>query len=415
VGGATILHVDLDAFYASVEQLMDPSLRGKPVAVGGGVVLAASYEAKAFGVQSGMSGRAARNLCPRLVFVAGHFDRYLSLSEDVFRICRDFTPVVEQISIDEAFCDVSGSEHLFGKAPEIAAAIRSRVRNETGLAISAGVARTKFLAKVASQVAKPDGLCAVQPGDEIDFLHALPVRLIWGVGRVTEERLADLGVATVGQLAQFPVSTLRLRLGGAAANHLHALAWNLDPRGVTPTRRAGSVGAQSAFGRAGQTPEAFKRVLLGLADRVGSRLRKKDRGGRTLTVRVRFDDLQSVTRSRTLPSPIASTEAISRIAWALAREAVRTEANGRQVSLFGIRMSRLRPLVALQLELPLELGDVTQPGSETGRRFWDLDRSIDAVRDRFGKASVGACSVLMARGDSSVPDEFRELAEARED
>lgn len=415
MGGANILHVDLDAFYASVEQVMDPSLRGKPVAVGGGVVLAASYEAKAFGVQSGMSGGVARQLCPRLIFVDGHFDRYLALSEEVFAICRDFTPVVEQISIDEAFCDVSGSEHLFGSAPDIAATIRSRVRDETGLAISAGVARTKFLAKVASQVAKPDGLCAVAPSHEIEFLHALPVRLMWGVGRVTEQRLADIGVTTIGELAEFPVSTLRLRLGGTAAGQLHALAWNRDPRGVTPSRRARSVGAQSAFGRAGQTPEVFKRVLLDLADRVGGRLRKKERGGRTLTVRVRFDDLQSITRSRTLPSPIASTEAIHRIAWDLGREAVRSEANGRQVSLLGIRMSRLCPLVALQLELSLDLDDATRPGDETGRRFWDLDRSVDEVRDRFGKASVGAASVLMSRGGSSVPDEFRKLAEGRED
>src|SRR5215472_9697035 len=196
---ATILHADLDAFYASVEQLLDPSLRGKPIAVGGGVVLAASYEAKAFGVSSGMSGWRARELCPQLIFVDGHFQDYQRLGAAAIDVLNDFTPLVERISIDEAFADVAGCTHLFGSPPEIAIAVRRRVRAELGLPISIGVARTKHLAKIASQVAKPDGLVVVDPETELDFLHDLPVELLWGVGPVTRARLAKVGVHTIGQ------------------------------------------------------------------------------------------------------------------------------------------------------------------------------------------------------------------------
>ena len=197
---ATILHADLDAFYASVEQLLDPYLRGKPIAVGGGVVLAASYEAKAFGISSGMSGRRARELCPQLIFVGGHFQDYQRLGDAAINVLNDFTPLVERISIDEAFADVAGCTHLFGSPPEIARAIRRRVRAELSLPISIGVARTKHLAKIASQVAKPDGLVVVDPETELDFLHGLPVELMWGVGPVTQARLAEIGVHTIGQL-----------------------------------------------------------------------------------------------------------------------------------------------------------------------------------------------------------------------
>ena len=243
---ATILHADLDAFYASVEQLLDPSLRGKPIAVGGGVVLAASYEAKAFGVRGGMPGRRARELCPQLIFVSGHFGEYQRLGDAAIAVLGDFTPLVERISIDEAFADVAGCTHLFGPPAEIARAIRRRVRAELGLPISVGVARTKHLAKIASQVAKPDGLLVVDPATELAFLHDLPVELMWGVGPVAKARLAEIGVLTIGQLAKTPGMSLERLLGPAAGEKLAALAWNRDPREITPHRRARSAGAQSA-------------------------------------------------------------------------------------------------------------------------------------------------------------------------
>ena len=257
---ATILHADLDAFYASVEQLLDPSLRGKPIAVGGGVVLAASYEAKAFGVASGMSGFRARELCPHLIFVGGHFGDYQRLGDAVIAVLNDFTPLVERISIDEAFADVAGCTHLFGSPAEIAGTIRRRVRSELGLPISIGVARTKHLAKIASQVAKPDGLVIVDPGTELDFLHDLPVELMWGVGPVTKERLAAIGVRTIGQLANTPGWSLEPLLGPAASEKLTALAWNRDPRQIRTQRRGAvsrrTVGARpKACGGAGHRPD----------------------------------------------------------------------------------------------------------------------------------------------------------------
>src|SRR5687767_10099111 len=272
---ATILHADLDAFYASVEQMLDPSLRGKPVAVGGGVVLAASYEAKAFGVRGGMPGRRARELCPDLIFVGGHFKDYQRLGDAAMEVVGDFTPLVERISIDEAFADVAGTEHLFGPPAEIAAAIRRRVRKELGLAISVGVARTKHLAKIASQVAKPDGLVVVDPLTELDFLHDLPVELMWGVGPATKTRLAEMGVLTIGQLAETSPRSLQRLLGRAAADKLGALAWNRDPREVKTYRRARSAGAQSAIGKKPAEASVFRPTLRRLADRIGSRLRAK--------------------------------------------------------------------------------------------------------------------------------------------
>src|SRR5881396_541290 len=297
---ATILHADLDAFYASVEQLLDPSLRGKPIAVGGGVVLAASYEAKAFGVRGGMPGRKARELCPQLTFVSGHLKDYQQLGDAAIRVLGNFTPLVERTSIDEAFADVAGTEHLFGPAAEIAKAIRRRVRTELGLPISIGVARTKHLAKIASQVAKPDGLVIVDPDTELDFLHDLPVELMWGVGPVTKARLAEIGVLTIGQLAKTPGWSLERLLGPAAGEKLAALAWNRDPREIKTHRRARSAGAQSALGRKPAEERIFRPTLLHLADRIGTRLRARSRPGRTVTVRVCFANLNSATRSMTL-------------------------------------------------------------------------------------------------------------------
>src|SRR5256714_857445 len=281
---ATILHADLDAFYASVEQLLDPSLRGKPIAVGGGVVLAASYKAKAFGISSGMSGWRARELCPQLIFVGGRFQGYQRVGGAGHNVLDDFTPLVERISIDEAFADVAGCTHLFGSPPEIARAVRRRVRAELGLPISIGVARTKHVAKIASQVAKPDGLVVVDPETELDFLHDLPVELMWGVGPVTQARLAEIGVHTISQLARMPGGSLERLLGSAAGEKLAALAWNRDPREIKTHRRAKSAGAQSALGIKPAEESVFRPTLRHLADRIGARLRAKSLSGRTITI-----------------------------------------------------------------------------------------------------------------------------------
>jgi DNA polymerase IV len=408
---ATILHADLDAFYASVEQLLDPSLRGKPIAVGGGVVLAASYEAKAFGVASAMSGFRARELCPELIFVGGHFDEYQRLGDAVIAVLNDFTPAVERISIDEAFADVAGCTHLFGSPAEIAGAIRRRVRGELGLPISIGVARTKHLAKIASQVAKPDGLVVVDPGTELQFLHDLPVELMWGVGPVTKERLAAIGVRTIGQLANTPGRSLEPLLGPAASEKLSALAWNRDPRQIRTQRRARSAGAQSALGRKPADEGVIVPTLRHLADRVASRLRAKCRPGRTVSVRVRFADLRSITRSTTLDAPIASTVTLAEIAEELVRKALAHHPEEKSISLLAISVSQLEKRAGLQLELPLALDDdQRRPGSQRGVARWLADRAVDAIRDRFGREAVGYGSVALGVS-RSVPDAFRELAE----
>ncbi len=408
---ATILHADLDAFYASVEQLLDPSLRGIPMAVGGGVVLAASYEAKAFGVRGGMPGRQARQLCPNLRFVSGHFKEYVRLGDEVMTILESYTPAVERISIDEAFLDVAGSVHLFGAPAEIAADIRRRVREEVGLPISVGVARTKHLAKIASQVAKPDGLVVVEPDREDEFLHPLPVELMWGVGPVTKQRLAERGIRTIGDLAETPGESLERLLGRAVGSKLGALAINEDPRSVERHRRAASVSAQSALGRQPVSDDLIQRTIRHLADRVATRLRAKHRAGRTVTVRVRFEDLKAVTRSVTLPAAVSVTPIIAEVAESLVRTALADHPHQRIITLLSVGVSHLEYEEALQLELPLHLdGEERRPGTEKGSERWALDKAIDEVREKFGRASVGYASVVLAK-DRAVPDEFRELAE----
>src|SRR5262252_1532000 len=402
---ATILHADLDAFYASVEQLLDPSLRDKPIAVGSGVVLAASYEAKAFGIRSGMPGRRARELCPQLIFVGGHFKDYQRLGDAAINVLNDFTPLVERISIDEAFADVAGCTHLFGSPPEIARAIRRRVRAELSLPISIGVARTKHLAKIASQVAKPDGLVVV------DFLHDLPVELMWGVGPVTQARLAEIGVHTIGQLAKMPECSLEGLLGRAAGEKLTALAWNRDPRQIRTHHRARSAGAQSALGKKPAEEQVFRPTLRHLADRVASRLRAKSRAGRTVTVRVRFADLHSVTRSVTLDAPVSATAILAEIAEELVRTVLAQHPDEKIISLLAISVSHLEDHFDLQLELPLGLeGEERRPGTKRGMARWMADRAIDIIRDRFGWETVGYGSVVLGLS-RSVPDAFRELAE----
>jgi DNA polymerase-4 len=408
---ATILHADLDAFYASVEQLLDPALRGKPIAVGGGVVLAASYEAKAFGVHGGMPARRARELCPQLRFVGGRFAEYQRLGDAAMQVLADFTPLVERLSIDEAFADVAGCRRLFGPPLEIAQAIRRRVRAELGLAISVGVARTKHLAKIASQAAKPDGLVVVDPAGELAFLHGLPVELMWGVGPVAKTRLAGIGIHTIGQLAETTAQRLEPLLGRAMADKLMALAWNRDPREIRTESRARSAGAQSALGRKPAEARIFQPTLRDLADRVGARLRAKSRPGRTVTVRVRFADMRSITRSRTLPAPISATSSLAEIAEELAREALASHPRERTISLLAISVSGLDERAVMQLELPLGLADEPRrPGSRTGAARLQADRAVDAIRQRFGREAVAYGAALLG-APRSVPDAFRQLAE----
>jgi DNA polymerase IV len=390
---ATMLHADLDAFYASVEQLLDPSLRGRAIAVGGGVVLAASYEARAFGVHAGMAGWQARRRCPGIRFVGGHFREYQRLGDEVMAVLHDFTPLVERISIDEAFVDVAGSIHLFGPPSAIALAIRRRVRDELGLPLSIGVARTKHLAKVASQVAKPDGLVVVEATQEQAFLAPLPVDLMWGVGPVTSRRLAEAGVRTIGELAAIGSPLVEHLLGSAVGAKLSLLAVNADPRRIETSRRAGSVGAQSALGVRDATPDLIRTTLAFLADRVAARLRAADRAGRTITVRVRFAGMRAVTRSITVPVALSTTLTLTELATELARMALADHSP------------------ALQLELALGLDDgAPRPGSSAGAARWGVDRSVDAIRARFGRDAVGYAAVTLSP-EGRVPDAFRELAQ----
>jgi DNA polymerase-4 len=374
-------------------------------------VLAASYEAKAFGVGGGMAGWRARELCPGLIFVDGHFEDYERLSDAALDILDDFTPLVERVSIDEAFADVAGCTHLFGPPIEIARAVRRRVRAEVGLPISIGVARTKHLAKVASQVAKPDGLVVVEPATEMDFLHDLPVGLMWGVGPVTRARLADLGVHTIGQLARMPGGSLERLLGPAAEAKLTALAWNRDPREIETNLRARSAAAQSALGRKPAAEQVFRPVLRHLADRVATRLRAKSRPGRTVTARVRFAYLHAVTRSVTLDAPILATASLAEIAEDLVRTILADHPAEKTISLLAISVSNLERHWDVQLELPLELEDEgRRPGTRTGMARCTADHAIDRIRQRFGWEAVGYGSVVL-EPVRSVPDAFRELAE----
>ena len=408
---ATILHADLDAFYASVEQLLDPSLRGKPIAVGGGVVLAASYEAKAFGVRGGMPGRRARELCPQLIFVGGHFKDYQRLGDAAIEVLGDFTPLVERISIDEAFADVAGCTHLFGPPAEIAKAIRRRVRAELGLPISVGVARTKHLAKIASQAAKPDGLVVVDPAAELDFLHDLPVEMMWGVGPATKARLAGDRRHHHRAAGEHPGAVARAvarpRGGGEARGA------GLEPRSTGhQDASAGAIG-RSAVGARQEARRGAHHPADAPPSRRPGRLAApaKSRSGRTVTVRVRFADLRSVTRSVTLDAPISATAILAEIAEDLVRTVLADHPDEKTISLLAISVSHLEKHAVLQLELPLGLEDeMRRPGTKKGMARWTADRAVDAIRDRFGWEAVGYASVALGIS-RSVPDAFRELAE----
>jgi len=373
---AGILHADLDAFYASVEQRDNPALKGKPVIVGGGVVLAASYEAKAFGVRTAMGGRQARLLCPHAITVEPRFSAYTEASRAVFRIFHDTTPVVEGLSIDEAFLDVRGLRRIAGPPAEIAARLKQRVLREVGLPITVGVARTKFLAKVASGVAKPDGLLVVPPDKELEFLHPLPVERLWGVGKVTARKLHDLGIRTVGQVAGIGEPALVSLLGKAVGRHLHALAHNRDPRPVVVGRRRGSIGSQRALGRGKRSADEIDAYAAGLVDRVTRRMRAAGRTGRTVVLRLRFDDFTRASRSHTLPRPTSHTPTVLRAVRILLAEAM-PMIQQRGLTLIGVSVMNLDSDAAIQLELPFEQDSGTE-----------LDAALDRVRHRFGSGAI---------------------------
>jgi DNA polymerase-4 len=391
VSEASILHADLDAFYASVEQRDHPRLRGRPVIVGGGVVLAASYEAKACGVATAMGGRQALALCPHAVVVPPRMAAYSTASKAVFEVFRDTTPLVEGLSIDEAFLDVGGLRRIAGAPVEIATRLRREVRERVGLPITVGVARTKFLAKVASGVAKPDGLLLVPPDGELAFLHPLAVERLWGVGAVTAAKLREYGIRTVGEVAALPESVLVSVVGRALGRHLHALARGSDPRHVVVGRRRGSIGSQRAIGRGPHTPEYLDEVVVGLVDRVTRRMRRAHRVGRTVVVRLRFADYSRVSRSHSLAQPTSGTGEVLvavRALMARARPLIRE----RGLTLVGIAVGNLDDDAVVQLELPFDEGAADA-----------LDTALDSVHERFGTSAVTRAVLLGRDQGLSVP------------
>ncbi|MBB5786845.1 DNA polymerase IV [Jiangella mangrovi] len=386
---ASILHADLDAFYASVEQRDDPDLRGRPVIVGMGVVLAASYEAKARGVRTAMGGRQARRLCPEAVVVSPRMSAYSAASEAVFEVFRQTTPLVEGISIDEAFLDVGGLAKISGSPPQIAAQLRREVLRKVGLPITVGVARTKFLAKVASAVAKPDGLLVVEPDRELAFLHPLPIERLWGVGEKTAVKLRQRGVYTVGDVAQLAERSLVAIVGPAAGRHLHALAVGRDPRRVVIGQRRHSIGSQHALGSRRRTPAELDAVVVGIIDRVTRRLRAARRVARTVVLRLRFDDYTRATRSHTLAEPTSHTGQLLTVARSLVATVAPT-IEQRGLTLVGVALSNLEDDDPLQLPLPID----RHGGSA-------LDATVDDVRDRFGTRAVTR-AVLLNRDEALV-------------
>jgi DNA polymerase-4 len=383
VSVATILHADLDSFFASVEQRDDPRLRGRPVIVGAGVVLAASYEAKSYGIRTAMGGRQARRLCPHAVVVPPRMKVYSEASKDVFALFEDTTPLVEGLSIDEAFLDVRGLERLAGSPTEIARRLRRRVLDEVGLPITVGIARTKFLAKVASAVAKPDGLLVVPPDGELDFLHPLPVERLWGVGRVTAAKLHSRGLRTVGQIATLDEELLVQLLGRASGRHLHALAHNRDPRVVRTGRRRRSIGSQRALGRRRRPWEEIDSSMVAIVDRVARRLRTGRRLCRTVVLRLRFDDFTRATRSLTLPRVTDRSETLLAAARTLLAAAQPVIAR-RGITLVGISLTNLEDADRIQLSLT----DDWRPDA--------LDAALDEIKERHGSKAV-VRAVLVGR------------------
>jgi len=385
---ASILHADLDAFYASVEQRDDPRLRGRPVIVGAGVVLAASYEAKAYGVRTAMSGAHARRICPPAIVVEPRMSAYSEASKAVFEVFAHTTPLVEGLSIDEAFLDVGGLRRVSGTPTEIAVRLRSDVLDRVGLPISVGVARTKFLAKVASAVAKPDGLLVVPPDAELAFLHPLPVERLWGVGSVTADKLHQRGITTVGEVARVAEAALVSMLGRASGRHLHALAHNDDPRPVLVGRRRRSIGSQRALGRSPRSSEDIDATAVALVDRVTRRMRAAGRVGRTVVLRLRLADFSRVTRSHTLAQATAQTRTILTAVRALVATSM-PMIEGRGLTLLGVAVANLDDGGATQLVLPFDHHDA-------------LDHALDEVHDRFGSGAVTR-AVLLGRHEGFSP------------
>src|SRR6201993_3845489 len=380
---ATILHADLDSFYASVEQRDDPSLRGRPVIVGGGVVLAASYEAKAYGIRTAMGGRQAHRLCPHAVVVSPRMSAYTEASRAVFDVFHDTTPLVEPLSVDEAFLDVGGLFRIAGPPVDIAARLRHDVRERVGLPITVGIARTKFLAKVASQVAKPDGLLLVPPDRELEFLRPLPVRRLWGVGAVTADKLHTHGIETVADVAELGEPTLASLVGGAMGHRLYALAHNVDVRRVQTGVRRRSVGAQRALGRARHDSAEIDATVVRLVDRITRRMRTAGRTGRTVVLRMRFDDFGRATRSHTLPRATASTEPLLAAARGLVSAAAPLIAE-RGLTMIGFSVANIDRRRAAQLELPFE----------TATDQLALDAAVDRVRRRYGSTALTRAVLL---------------------
>jgi DNA polymerase-4 len=389
-GGAAILHADLDAFFASVEQRDDPTLRDRPVIVGGGVVLAASYPARARGVRTAMGGRQALRLCPDAVVVPPRFDAYVAASRAVFDVFARTSPLVEGVSIDEAFLDVAGLRRVSGTPRQIGDKLRATVRAEVGLAVSVGIGRTKFLAKMASRSAKPDGLLEVPPDRERQFLYPMAVERLWGVGPATAERLHAIGIVTVADLAAMPATTLVSLLGKGSGYHLHALAHGRDARPVRTGVRRRSIGSQRALGRGPHAPREIEAALMQLVERVTRRMRGAGREGRTVTLRLRFDDFTRCTRSRTLADRTASTALVQMTAerildgtWPLI--------HAKGLTLLGVSVSGFGADDAVQLELPF-------PGRERGGldRAVDaaLDGTLDVLRDRYGSTAVTKAALL---------------------
>ena len=395
----TILHVDMDSFFVAVEVLDNPELAGKPLIVGGagerGVVASCSYEARAYGVHSAMPSTRARRLCPHAVFVAGRYDRYVEESKKIQEIFNEFTPLVEQISIDEAFLDVRGAQRLFGDGPKIAAAIRAEVHDRLRLWCSVGVATTKFIAKLASEAAKPkasmegavrgEGVFVVAAGEELAFLHPLPISALWGVGPATGERLRRLGITTIGDLAEVPLASLVGAVGKAAGQHLHDLSWARDQRVVEPERATKSIGHEETYAVDHDDPAVLHREAVRMADAVAARLRKHDLAGRTVTIKVRFHDFATITRSNSLPTAIDEGPAIARVASALL-EQIDVSAG---VRLFGVSVSNLIEGAARQLSLD-DVADTTQ--------WTATSKAVDEVRDRFGPDAVGPAAIVGDKG-----------------
>ena len=376
-----ILHADLDSFFASVEQRDDRRLRGRPVIVGSGVVLAASYEAKAYGVRTAMGGAQARRLCPHAIVVSPRMSAYSEASKAVFALFEDTTPLVEGLSIDEAFLDVRGLERLAGTPTEIAARLKRRVLEDIGLPITVGIARTKFLAKVASAVAKPNGLLLVPPNRELAFLHPLPVERLWGVGPVTAAKLHACGIRTVGQVAAIDEETLVILLGRATGRQLYALAHNRDPRRVQTGRRRRSIGSQRALGRRPRSFEEIDSSVIAIVDRVARRLRTGRRLCRTVVLRLRFDDFSRATRSTTLARLTdQSAEILAAARALLAAAAPLIETQG--ITLVGISLTNLEDADRAQLALTEDW------------RPHALDAALDRVRDRYGSAAVTRAALL---------------------